>query len=205
MTIPDLLDQNRIENENTKHELVSEMYLQLLSHSPQIEAFVTWLLALTGGTAALLIVNVESITKIVSNYGIRGTIYLITASAVFGLISKLIFVLSRKNYREDLSSNRDVYFRIISEHMERRNKIEENAKLRGIGICNIPDIEIRDATQEYARSLPFWGEWLVLSWSKKRGSVLRYSARVFKWQCHLCCMQSIAYMCSPVFFVFHIK
>jgi len=196
MTAPDpLFEWNRLENENTMHSLVAEMYLGMLVKSPQIETFATWLLAGVGATASLIITNAESITKALSPEGFKAALYCLIASALCGLLAKAITVFFPSNGK-DHEAFRAKLMALIVQHGEERKKIEAAAKERDV--VNLPDLEISEMMREFVRPLPFWTKWVLAIYLRKiageRNADLHLAVKGFIWQVNLCFLQLLGYI-----------
>lgn len=196
MTAPDpLLEWNRLENENAKHSLVSEMYFGMLVKSPQLETFSTWLLAGVGATASLMITNAESITKTLSPDGFKAALYSLIASALCGLLAKAITVFFPSNGK-DQEAFRARLMATIVQHGEERKKIEEAAKVRGI--TDLPDLEMPEIMLEFVRPLPFWIKWALAIYLKRiageRNADLHLAVKAFVWQVNFCFLELVAYI-----------
>ena len=74
----------------TEERLLRAYVSSLLSTSPTIDRFSTWLLAGIGAATTLTITNIESITRIISFQNVKGALYLLIVSGLFGLLEKYL-------------------------------------------------------------------------------------------------------------------
>lgn len=118
-----LFEWNRLENENSKHAVVSTMYLGVLARSPHIEAFTTWLLAGTGAAATLLIANIQSISAVIGRDGFQICMSLLVVSALFGLFTKCATVFFPVNSEAQTKLNESIVG-LLGAHSVERKKLK---------------------------------------------------------------------------------
>lgn len=190
-----LIEWNRLENENTKHAVVSAMYGAMLKRSSQVEVFVNWLLAASGASAALLIANLQVATNSLTSKGFSFCIYALVVSALCGVLAKCTTVFFPTGGDEQ-QTLRDKLGLVFNAHNEEREKITELAKAQGLAAP--PDLEMEAIFSEFLRPMPFWAKWFLLLYGRKnsgeRQGDLHIAVRAFMWQCDFCFLQAISYI-----------
>jgi uncharacterized membrane-anchored protein YhcB (DUF1043 family) len=73
----------------TEDKIVQTYCKSIIESHAIFDKLSTWLLACTGLTLGLMISNMKSIIEIISIYAFRVSLYILTISAVLGLIQKL--------------------------------------------------------------------------------------------------------------------
>jgi len=195
MSTDPLKEWSRVANENTIHSVVSVAYAGMLSKSPQIDTFSTWLLAGTGATASLLIANIELVSKALSIEGFQISLSVLSLSALFGLFTKcasLFFPID--NEAQDSVKNKMI--EILVNHGETRKKIEESAALSKVAAP--PDLELKALIDEILKPMPFWAKWFVGLYFNKhkdnRQIAYLLPLRAFMWQTNLCSLQALFFI-----------
>lgn len=195
---------SRIANENTKHAAVSAAYVGMLSRSPQIDSFSTWLLAGTGATASLLVANIADITAALSVPGFKICLSLLAIAALFGLFTKCASVFLPIDGERQAALQQQM-LDIFTTHGETREKIEESAQLRNLPPP--PDIDLGDIITELLRPMPFWARWLTQLYLKKHKDNRQIGyllpLRAFIWQVNLCTLQALFFVAFVVATILH--
>lgn len=208
MEQPDHLGKwNRIQNEETTHSLVESMYLALLLRVPEIDAFVTWLLAGTAATAGLLVANIHAITETLGRGGVQWALYSLTSSLVFGVAAKAstVFIPSNAAHIRD---GRQRIASILKSHREEREKIKAAAGAANAAVP--PDILIQDVLQQFARPMPWWVKLVFFRVMKKQIDVkerhgdLHMAVRGWQWQTGLCFLQAAAVLMALISVAVHV-
>lgn len=159
MAEPDpLIEWNRLNKENAENALISAMFSSLISTSPVIDRFSSWLLAGTGATAALLVANADKLVPFLSNAGFRVTGALLVASAVFGLISKARAVQCQIGADND-QRIRELMRPILEKHSQDEEKIQGFAETRGSSLAT--ELDLGRVLSEFAKPFPRWVGWLL--------------------------------------------
>lgn len=159
MTAPDpLIEWNRLNKENAENALTSAMFSSLVSTSPVIDRFSSWLLAGTGATAALLVANADKLVPFLSNTGFRVVGALLVVSAVFGLLSKTRAVQCQIGTEND-QRVRELMRPILDKHLQDEEKIQQAAEARGLPLAT--ELDLGRVIAEFAKPFPRWVGWLL--------------------------------------------
>lgn len=73
-----------------ERDILRAYYTSVFEMSPLVNKFATWLLAGVGGTAALTVTNIESITTIIPFPNIKIGLGILLISALFGFLEKFL-------------------------------------------------------------------------------------------------------------------
>ena len=76
--------------EKTEGQILRAYFASVFEMSPIVDTFATWLLAVVGGTAALMITNIKSISSILPLVNIKIGIGFLLISGLFGFLEKFI-------------------------------------------------------------------------------------------------------------------
>lgn len=208
MEQPDHLGNwNRITNEETTHSLVGSMYFALLLRVPEIDAFVTWLLAGTAATAALVVANIQAVTETLGRGGVQWALYSLTSSLLFGIAAKLSTLFIPSNAAH-IGASRERIGSILKVHREEREKIKAVAVAGNASMP--PDIQINDVLEQFARPMPWWVKLVFFRNMKKqidgkeRHGDLLLAVRGWLWQSGLCFLQAGAVLMALISVAVHV-
>jgi hypothetical protein len=159
MSDPDpLLEWNRLNKENSEHDIASAMFISMANTSPVVDKFSMWLFAGTGATGALLITQINSVLPSMSITGFRACMFMLIGSSIFAFIAKY-FALRCQIQNEITAMFTERADVIFAGHEKNEERIEEIARERGIEIET--DINFSNVIKEYVRPFPKWVQWLV--------------------------------------------
>jgi hypothetical protein len=159
MTDPDsLAEWNRLNKANAENALTSAMFSSLISTSPVIDRFCSWLLAGTAATAALLVANADKLVPFLGEAGFRIAGVFLVVSGVFGLISKACAVQCQISI-ENEQRVRDFMSPILDKHAQDEEKILEFAQARGVSL--LTELDLGRVLAEFAKPFPRWVGWLL--------------------------------------------
>lgn len=136
-------------NKVTERDVAQLTFKAYLANSFIIEKFSTWLLVGVGASCALMIANINSISKIVEQSAIKNSLLILVVSGLFGFLSKFyslqvsILLNSDEIFRETLSKQ-------LVSHIEEEKKIHALAMENKTTVNTVPDIigAARKATEE---------------------------------------------------------
>ncbi|WP_447868916.1 hypothetical protein [Raoultella ornithinolytica] len=116
-----------------------------------IDKFSMWLLAGVGGTAALIIANIDKIIPYTGVVGFKFIVLFLCASAIFGFLSKYFSIV--------VHSSVAVSIRMADISAEELNKYSENCKARdevaeGVGYVSKRDVDVNDFLNDYISLYP---------------------------------------------------
>ena len=136
----------------TEERLLRAYVSSLLSTSPAIDKFSTWLLAGIGAAATLLITNIESISRIASFENIKWALLLLIVSGLFGVLEKYLALDIQGNLSQE-KSLRDILAPLSADYQFRKSVIEGRAEVDGKSI-NVK-IDIKKVLNQYAALHPW--------------------------------------------------
>ena len=122
-------DADRL-RDSTEEKLLRAYTSSLLSTSPTIDKFSTWLLVGIGATATLIITNIESISKIVSFEHIRTSLLLLIISGLLGFLEKYLALDTQVNLSQE-ETLRAILASLSSDYEFRKRVVERKEKLDG--------------------------------------------------------------------------
>ena len=126
----------------------------LLSTSPVIDKFSTWLLAGIGATATLLITNIESITRIAAFENVKIALILLIVAGLFGFLEKYLSRDIQVNLSQE-GSLQKILASISADYEHRKSVIQGWEEVNGRKI-NV-SINIQRVLNQYASLHP----WLI--------------------------------------------
>ncbi len=195
MNQPDPLSEwSRIENAETAHALARQAYLSMLSRIPNIDAFVTWLLAGVGATAGLLVANISSVGDALGRGGVRWVLCSLAASIVCGLLARIavIFFPTEVDYFKTISEG---ISSILKAHSVKRELIKETAVKSNKPVPE--DMTMQQALDELIRPFPKITKLLFklvmkrMIARKERHGDLHMALRGLRWQLAMCFWQVV--------------
>lgn len=154
-----LQNWNRLNNENTKQDFVSALYQSMSETTFVIDKFSTWLLAGTGATGALLVMQIQSVLPHLTVSGYRVCVIILVVSAIFGFIAKYYSIRCEIQNRI-LSRMKELATPIIEKHEEDKEKIQKYAAEDGIKLYS--EIDLKDIMKEFSRPFSKFVRWLIL-------------------------------------------
>ena len=131
----------------TEEQLLRAYVSSLLSTSPMIDKFSTWLFAGSGASATLLIANVDGITRIASLGNIKWALLLLILSGLFGFLEKYLATDIQVNLLQE-KNLRDILAPLAADYRLQRNVIQGRANLDGNEIE--VEIDIKKVLNQYA-------------------------------------------------------
>ena len=202
-----LTEWSRLQNEITVHAMAREAYITILSRGPEVESFATWLMAGTGATAGLLIVNIGAVTDTVGRGGVQWMLYSLIASLAFGLTAKAIAVFAPSNVA-NLKDGRDRLDVVLEKHQAKRKQIEEMAESSGRPVP--ASFTIQEALNELIRPFP-WTVKLIFHFvmrkqiiEKEQNGDLHLGLRGWRLQVQMCVLQLLAVLTTLVSVAIHV-
>ena len=126
-------------NKATERDVAQLTFKAYLANSFIIEKFSTWLLVGVGASCALMIANINSISKIVEQSAIKNSLLILVGSGLFGFLSKFysmqvsILLNSDEILRETLPKQ------LVSQ-IEEEKKIHALAMENKATVNTVPDI-----------------------------------------------------------------
>lgn len=79
-----------------EHQLLRVIYAGVLTVAEPIEAFSVWCITGAAAILALLVVNIDSVSKIISTSGLRWGIVLLTVSMLAGAVAKQLGIVLKR-------------------------------------------------------------------------------------------------------------
>jgi hypothetical protein len=134
----------------TTRRLVEVTQLAILSSSPRLDDFAGWLLAISGGTLGLVIVNAEAILRSTDPSLFKAGIYMMIGSCVAGILERLVALPI--GVAVAISRNLENAFNKVLEEFE-----DDRKGFEGV----IDDIKWEEVAREL--SSPLWRpyQWLI--------------------------------------------
>lgn len=117
--------------EDTSDSVLHESYMNLLSASPLIDQFTTWLFAIIGGTTGLIISNIKSISEFVPVLVIKLTLSALLVSLLLCFLSKYTATIVKIFCREDKQSINRLKA-LIKKHEREEKQLQESARQQGV-------------------------------------------------------------------------
>ena len=159
MNEPDsLLEWNKLNKENTEHDIASALFISMASTSPIVDKFSMWLFAGTGATGALLITQINSVLPNISIFGFKVCMFMLIASSIFAFVAKY-FSLRCQIQNEMTAMFTERTNAISAKHEENEEHIKELAQKTGIELET--EINFNNVLKEYIRPFPKWVKWFV--------------------------------------------
>ncbi len=186
---------NRLNKENAEHSIVSVMFASVVSKSPEIDKFSTWLLVGTGGTATLLISNIKDIQNALSPLGFKIGLSLLVASGLMGILARCVNVFFQAGGDQQSKLIEQIQ-PFLDKHAEDEKKILELAKAQELTLET--KIEVDRILKEYMKPFPSWTRWMFFLFVRKQkdntqvGHLLPVKA--FIWQTNLAFLQALLFI-----------
>ena len=124
---------------NTELNISGISFRAMLNSSLILEKFSTWLLAGIGATCALIIANINSMSKIIDISTIKYSLMLLVISGLFGFLSKYYSIQIQIVLEVD-EILRNLLPKILETHIEEEKKVHNTAQEQNVTINTIPDI-----------------------------------------------------------------
>lgn len=138
----------------TEERLLRAYVTSLLSTSPVIDKFSTWLMVGIGAAATLLITNIASITSIAALEIVKVALSLLVAAGLFGFLEKWLSHDIQVNLSQEESLQK-ILASIYADYEHRKSLIQGRAEVEGKTI-NV-SINIERVLKQYASIHP----WLI--------------------------------------------
>jgi hypothetical protein len=126
-------------NKETELNISQLTFKAILNSSAVLEKFSTWLLAGIGVICALIITNINSISKIIDPSILKYSLIILVVSGVFGLLCKYYFIQIQIVLELD-DILRKKLPEIMTFHIEKEKQIHAKAQEQGILVNTVPDI-----------------------------------------------------------------
>jgi acetylglutamate synthase len=126
-------------NKNTELNISQLTFKAILNNSLILEKFSTWLLAGIGATCALIITNINSITKIIDPSIIKYSLLILVISGLLGFLSKYYSIQIQIILELD-EILRNLLPKIMEIHIEEEKRVHGTAKEQGVVVNTVPDI-----------------------------------------------------------------
>jgi len=140
-------------NAKTEERLLRAYVTSLLSTSPVIDKFSTWLMAGIGAAATLLITNIASITSIAAFKNVKVSLILLIAAGLFGVLEKYLSRDIQVNLLQEESLQK-ILASISADYEHRKSVIQGWAEVEGKKI-NV-SINVKRVLNQYASLRPWF-------------------------------------------------
>lgn len=149
-TVSDLVKPAR---EKAEGQILRAYFASVFEMSPLVDTFATWLLAVVGGTAALTIANLKSISSILPFVNIKVGLGLLLVSGLFGFLEKFLALDIRSTAVQE-SKLRDI-FRESSEELQA--KIRECAMpAEAVNIDINAEVDLKKPLEIFIKAHPWY-------------------------------------------------
>ena len=126
-------------NKETELNISQLTYKAVLNSSAVLEKFSSWLLVGIGATCALIITNINNISKIIDPAIIKYSLLILVVSGVLGFLCKYYYIQIQIVLElDDILRTR--LPEIMSIHIEQEKIVHEKAKEQGVLVNTVPDI-----------------------------------------------------------------
>lgn len=129
-----LHDLLNVSKEKAEGQILRAYFNSVFEMSPLVDTFATWLLAVVGGTVALTITNMKSISSILSFTNIKIGLGFLLISGLFGFLEKFLALDIRSTLVQE-SKLRDILQAVSEEFLEKIRQYEMLAEAANIDIC----------------------------------------------------------------------
>lgn len=134
-------------------QILGAYFTSVFEMSPLVDKLATWLLAGIGGTAGLTITNIESISNILSFSQIKIGLGILTISALFGFMEKLL-ALDIQSTTAQETKLREVLEKSSREFKRRIGELEPVAAAQNIDINS--RIDTKKCVERFAKAHPWY-------------------------------------------------
>jgi hypothetical protein len=147
--------------EKAERDVLRANYTSVFEMSPLVDRFAPWLWSGVGATAALMVANIESITRIIPFAQVKFCLGILTVSGLFGFLEKFLALdiqstaAQEAKLREILQESSQEFYRQISE-------LKLAAAAQNIDISS--EIDTKKALDKFADAHP----WYKRIWFKRR-------------------------------------
>ncbi len=195
---------NKLNKHNAEQDLASAMFASVLSTSPIIDKFSSWLLAGTGATAAVFITNVKEILPFLTQPGFKTCGVLLVVSGLFGFLAKYKAIMCQISYQNDIAV-RKAMLPILDKHEGYEIKIVGYAKEQGVKLET--DINMDLVINEFCNPFPKWVGWLMKRYLRKNkdNRQIGYVKPIqsYHWQFNLTLLQTVTFIAFVITGVFY--
>jgi hypothetical protein len=206
MTNDPLLKWNQLNITNAEQNLASAMFASMISTSPIIDRFSTWLLAGTGATAALLIANASDLLPLLTEKGFKVCGVFLIVSGLLGFLAKHRAILCQIAYENDVKI-REAMLPILEKHTQDEKKIIAHANQRCMQVNT--ELDMKNVLQEFSRPFPKIVRWLIARYLKKNKGNRQVGyikpAKSYYKQCVLTVWQALTFMAFVISGIIYIK
>jgi hypothetical protein len=167
-------------NSRAEKEFLRIVASSILSSSPIIDKYSTWLLAGCGAIASIMIANISAVIPFLGTFGVKLSLYLLTISAVIGLLQKAraIKVQSFSEIAERLYTGPEPLW---AKHQQAFEQLWKIAAEQGIDFRIGPALNLERIRNEMAALTPPFSS-KRSSWSTSiRGQGMNYMAGERRW------------------------
>jgi hypothetical protein len=195
MNLDPLIEWNRLNKDNAEQALVSVMFMNIVSRSPQIDTFSTWLLAGTGAAATLMIANIQNMIQAFGRHGFKVTLSMLAISSLLGVLAKCVYIFFQTGGETQEKLLQQIK-PILDKHHEDEQKIIESAKTRGLFLKT--ELSMEKVLSDFAAPFPKLPRWFMTRYlikhkdNRQVGHLL--PIRMFQWQSSLSLLQGLAFI-----------
>lgn len=149
-TVHDLIESAK---ENSEGQILRAYFASVFEMSSLVDSFATWLLALIGGTAALTITNIKSISSILPLTNIKLGLAFLLISGLFGFLEKFLALDIRTTVAQE-SKLRDI---LREASKEFHDKIQRYALLAEATSVDIgAEVDTRKPMSKFIEAHPWY-------------------------------------------------
>lgn len=150
---PTVHDLVKSAKEKAEGQILRAYFASVFEMSPLVDTFATWLLAVVGGTAALTITNIKSMSSILPFANIKVGLGFLLISGLFGFLEKFLALDIRSTVAQE-SKLRDI-LREASE--EFHGKIRQYAMLAEAANIDInAEVDTRKPLGKFIEAHPWY-------------------------------------------------
>ena len=150
ITLHDLVEAAK---DKTEGQILQAYFTSVFEMSPIVDTFATWLLAVVGGTAALTITNMESISSVIPFTNIKIGLGFLLISGLFGFLEKFLALDIQSTVAQE-SRLRNILRKSSEEFHEKIKQYEMIAEAANIDIN--ARVEIKKPLDQFAKAHPWY-------------------------------------------------
>lgn len=201
-----LLKWNQLNITNVEQNIASAMFASMISTSPIVDRFSTWLLAGTGATATLLITSANDLLPLLTENGFKICGGFLVLSGAFGFLAKHRAISCQIAYENDVKV-REAMFPILEKHTQDEKQITAHAEQRGIQVNT--ELDMKNVLQEFSKPFPRIVRWLIARYLKKNEGNRQVGyikpVKSYYKQCALTVWQALTFMAFVITGIIYIK